>query len=172
MTSRNRLALTLTCLLLLAPALGAQQDLSGLWDMETNASLPGDEGPPCVFEGTCQMSQEGSSLQGTVVLTLISGPQSCPPEMTAGVGGLVEGNHVAGTVSGQLGEVDFSGDRTNPFLGEFEATAGPFAGSTGSWIAGRSELAAIPSAGAVGLALLVALLMGAGIWLLRWQTPA
>lgn len=164
-------------LLLLAPTLVAlapqasAQDLSGAWNMDTTAELP-EEDSPCIYSGDCQMQQNGSSLSGTVVLGLVSGPADCPPEMTATLDGLVEGDSVFGTLNGgQLGTASFQGSRTNSFSGTFQASPeGPFAGGDGSWLAVRPSVLEIPTVSEIGLILLVLMLLAGGTWLLRSET--
>lgn len=164
-------------LLVLAPTLVAfppqvsAQDLSGSWNMDTTAELP-EETSPCIYSGDCQMQQDGSSLTGTVVLGLVSGPADCPPEMTATIDGTVEGDSVFGTLlGGPLGTADFQGSRSNSFSGTFVASpVGPFAGGDGSWLAVRPSVLEIPTAGATGLILLVLMLLAGGTWLLRSET--
>lgn len=161
------LLLLATTLVALAPQVSAQ-DLSGAWNMETTAGLP-EEATPCIYSGDCQMQQSGSSLSGTVVLGLVSGPADCPTEMTATIEGTVEGDSVFGTLlGGQLGTADFQGSRTNSFSGTFQASPdGPFAGGDGSWLAVRPSVLEIPTASATGLILLVLMLLAGGTWLLR-----
>jgi len=164
-----------------APSLRGQgeQDLSGAWQMEMSALLPPDEEQPqlavaqpqlapsdCVYAGDCQMDQDGSDLSGTVDLTLVDGPEECPPEMTAALDGTVAGDAVAGTLSGQQGLAEFQGSEGNSFSGTFEGLEGPFAGSTGEWLAERSILA-IPALTGTGLTLLVLALLAGGGWMLH-----
>jgi hypothetical protein len=160
-------------LLLVLPA--AAQDLSGAWDMETTALLPGAE-EPCVFSGACEMQEAESELTGTVELMLISGPEGCPAEMLADLSGFVDGDEVGGVLmGGQLGEATFAGERTASFTGDFTAEDGPYAGSTGSWFAVRPPdlpVTAIPTATGLGLALLVLALLGAGLWVMRSPLPS
>lgn len=163
-----------------APSLRAQgaQDLSGAWEMEMAAVLPPQEQQPqlsvaapqvaadCEYVGDCQMDQDGSDLTGTVDLTLVGGGEDCPPEMTATIDGVVQGDAVTGTLSGPQGAADFAGSEGNSFSGTFQAVEGPFAGSTGEWLAERSILA-IPALTGTGLTLLVLAVLAAGAWMLR-----
>jgi hypothetical protein len=154
------------CLLAAAPALHAQV-LSGTWTMDTTVDLPQDGGT-CVYAGDCRMHRDGDDLSGTVDLTLVSGPAECPKEMTAALDGIVEGDSVAGTLSGgELGMADFDGDEGNSLSGAFTATAGPFAGSSGTWSAQRQSVLAIPTLAGVGLAVLALALLAGGGWMLR-----
>lgn len=157
-------------LVALAPQASAQ-DLSGSWNMETTADLP-EEPSPCIYAGDCQMQQDGSSLSGTVILGLETGPADCPPEMTATLEGSVDGDSVFGTLNGgQLGTASFQGSRTNSFSGTFQnSPEGPFSGGDGSWLAVRPSVLEIPTAGATGLILLVLMLLAGGTWLLRSET--
>lgn len=163
---RFLLLLTAT-LVALAPQLAAQ-DLSGSWNMDTTANLP-EEASPCIYSGDCEMQQTGSSLGGTVVLGLVSGPASCPPEMTATIEGTVDDDDVFGSLlGGQLGTASFEGTRSNSFAGTFVAGGdGPFADGSGSWLAVRPSVLEIPTASVTGLILLVLMLLLGGTWLLR-----
>ena len=165
-----------------APSLRAQgaQDLSGAWDMEMTANLPqqevaqqtfGQQALPqqaadCTYVGDCQMDQDGNDLSGTVDLTLVSGPEDCPEEMTTALDGSVAGDAVAGTLNGPQGTAEFVGSEDNSFSGTFEAIQGPLTGSTGEWLAQRQTLA-IPALSGVGLTLLVLALLAGGAWMLR-----
>lgn len=163
----RRLALLATAAVLLAaaPALQAQ-DLSGSWLMDMNGNLP-EVGEPCLYSGECVMSQVGNDLTGTVDLSLVSGPADCAAEMTAAIDGVVDGDDVFGTLSGQAGEATFTGSRANSFIGDFAATEGPFAGSSGDWLAVRPSVTEIPALGGAGLTLLVLALLAGGAWVLR-----
>ena len=173
------LSLLAAAALVAASPLHAQpaQDLSGAWQMDMAADLPAEELPElrvaqpleaadCVYAGDCQMQQSGNDLTGTVELTLVSGPEDCPPEMTATLDGNVDGSEVFGTLKGPQGTAGFSGAEDNSFSGTFEATEGPFAGSTGEWLAERSILA-IPALTGTGLTVLLLALLAAGAWMLR-----
>jgi hypothetical protein len=152
-----------------APALEAQDDdLSGSWLMDMSADVP-EAVEPCIYSGDCEMSQDGNQLTGTVDLMLVSGPEDCPAEMTAALGGNVDGDDVSGTLSGADGEADFTGSRANSFVGTFQATEGAFAGSDGEWVAVRPlvHVTEIPTLAGAGLTLLVLALLGAGGWVLR-----
>lgn len=169
-TSRPNLILILVAAGLVAMASPlAAQDLSGSWDMETTAQLP-EEASPCVYSGDCQMQQDGSSLIGTVVLGLVSGPADCPGEMTADIDGIVDGDSVFGTLNGgQLGTADFNGSRSNSFEGTFLTSEGPFAGGTGTWLAVRPSVSVleIPTLSSLALITLVLMLLASGAWILR-----
>lgn len=170
-TSRPNLILILVAAGLVAVASPlVAQDLSGSWNMETTAELP-EETSPCIYSGDCQMQQDGSSLTGTVVLGLVSGPASCPAEMMATIDGLVEGDSVFGTLNGgQLGTASFQGSRTNSFAGTFLTSSdGPFAGGDGSWLAVRpsASVLEIPTLSSLGLIALVLVLLAGGAWILR-----
>lgn len=170
----NRTALPHLILILIAVGLVAvasplaAQDLSGSWTMETDADLSEEE-EPCVYSGDCQMQQDGSSLSGTVDLGLVSGPESCPPEMTATLEGTVEGDSVFGTLlGGPLGTASFQGSRSNSFTGTFLASPeGPFAGGEGSWLALRPSVLEIPTLSSLGLTALVLMLLAGGASILR-----
>lgn len=167
LTRPRRLSLLIAAALVAAaPSLHAQ-DLSGSWLMDTDANLP-EDGGTCVYSGACEMLQTGNDLTGTVDLSLVSGPADCPAEMTAALDGVVDGDDVFGTLSGQAGEAAFEGSRANSFVGGFNATEGPFAGSTGDWLAVRpASVLEIPTLSGVGLTLLVLALLAGGAWVLR-----
>lgn len=164
----RRLALlAAAALLVAAPALHAQ-DLSGSWLMDMSADVP-EAAEPCLYSGDCEMSQDGNQLTGTVDLMLVSGPEDCPAEMTAALAGSVDGDDVFGTLSGADGQADFAGSRANSFVGSFQATEGPFAGSSGEWVAVRPlvHVTEIPTLTGAGLTLLVLALLAGGAWVLR-----
>jgi hypothetical protein len=165
--SRRFTLLIVATLLAAAPSLQAQ-DLSGSWLMDMSADVP-EAVEPCIYSGDCEMSQDGSQLTGTVDLMLVSGPENCPAEMTAALGGIVDDDDVSGTLSGADGEADFTGSRANSFVGTFQATEGAFAGSDGEWVAVRPlvHVTEIPSLTGAGLTLLVLALLAGGAWVLR-----
>lgn len=165
--SRRFTLLIVAALLAAAPSLQAQ-DLSGSWLMNMSADVP-EAAEPCIYNGDCEMSQDGSQLTGTVDLVLVSGPEDCPAEMTAALGGNVDGDDVFGTLSGADGQADFAGSRANSFVGTFQATEGPFAGSEGEWVAVRPlvHVTEIPTLTGAGLTLLVLALLAGGAWVLR-----
>jgi hypothetical protein len=138
--------------------------------MQSSFQLP-DGGGTCVFTGDCQLTQDGGSLAGTVHLSLLSGPGACPVAMSAALEGVVEGDFVSGTLSGQLGTATFTGQRGKSFSGDVAVEEGPFSGVTGAFLAERSILA-IPALGGLGLVLLVVAVLGAGALILRRRRPA
>ena len=167
LTTRPTLLLLVAAGLVAAAQPLAAQDLSGGWNMQTNAGLP-EVNEPCVYAGDCQMQQDGNAVTGTVDLVLVSGPVDCPPEMTATLDGSRDGDDVFGTLSSPVfGEASFAGSPTNSFAGTFEAVEGPFAGSDGDWLAVRPSVLEIPTLTALGLILLVSALLAAGGWVLR-----
>ncbi len=125
-----------TILVVLAPQVSAQE-LSGRWIMDLTVELP-EEATACIYSGNCQLQQDGSSLSGTLILALVSGPKECPPEVSGNIEGTVEGDSVFGSfIGGELGTASFQGSRSNDsYSGTFEASPdGPFAGTGGSWLA-------------------------------------
>lgn len=153
-----------------APAVAQEPpgDLSGSWAMDTSANLP-DDLSQCVFEGSCEMDQDGSSLTGRVFLRLVSGPSDCPPLMGADLAGSVQGDEVVmgAVMDAGFGEASFTGARTDSFAGEFAVTSGPFAGTTGTWAAERQALSEIPALGGAGLAVLALTLLASAVVFLR-----
>lgn len=137
----------LTATLVALPPQVSAQDLGGSWVLDVTAEIP-EETSPCIYSGDSEIQQDGSSLTGTIVLALVSGPAACPPEVTGTIDGTVEGDSVFGTWDGgQLGTADFQGTASNGSLaGTFQANPeGPFAGTDGSWQAVRAN----PSVGLV-----------------------
>lgn len=138
----------------------------------------------CNFQGTANIFQDGTEIFGTSDLILVEGSPSCPAEMSADVTGIVNGTQVEMglLMGGNVGEATFSGSVGLPALrtkaavpadetvsGRFSATSGPFTGAGGQWSAIRVQagVIAIPTLGGGALTLLVALLLGAGIIVLR-----
>ena len=177
------LTLLAAVVLLAVPSLRAQdaQDLSGAWDMDMSAHFPpleeqpqlvaGEHAPQgaadCVYAGDCQMDQDGSDLSGTVDLTLVSGSEECPQEMTAILDGNVAGDAVAGTLSGPQGAATFDGSEDNSFSGTFAVTQGELAGTTGEWLAQRQSVLLVPALTGTGLTVLALALLAGGAWVLR-----
>jgi hypothetical protein len=152
-------------------------DISGDWTLPTTCTLPpGDE--DCVFEGSASLLQDGNQIGGQATLMLVSGPDSCPSEMMATVMGTLSGLDLFGTLDGGqlLGILNFNGG-ASPDLQMIQGTSmapdgQPFAGTTCDWDAQRQEAVFIPTLSGVGLALLVALLLGGGLLMLRRRTVA
>jgi hypothetical protein len=153
-------------LVVAAPA-AAQGDLSGVWGMDTTAQMAEADGA-CVFEGICTMDQDGNELTGRVELELLSGPPECPPVMGADLAGGVQGNEVVmgAVMDAGFGEASFTGERTSSFAGGFTVTSGPFAGTTGTWLAERQSVTEVPAADARGLVLLALALAASAAFLL------
>jgi hypothetical protein len=175
--SRPILAFLAAAALLSTAAPAAAQDppadLSGSWGMDTTATMP-DDLSQCVFEGSCEMDQDGSSLTGRVFLHLVSGPAECPPLMGADLEGSVQGDEVVmgAVMDGGFGQASFTGARTNSFAGDFVVTEGPFTGTTGTWAAERLELSEIPTLDVAGLAVLALVLVATGAFFLRRRRRA
>jgi hypothetical protein len=186
--ARNLLIVsTLSLLALSLSGQGGTPDLSGDWTLQATAFLPpglGGTGGSCTFEGTADVGQDGTSLSGDAALTLVDGSMGCPDQMDASLTGEVIDNQVnMGMLMGQLGETTFNGTLGpnlalqgggNTLSGTMSVTAGPFAGSTGTWsgVQGTAPVVEVPALSAVGLALLVAILLLVGGVLLRRRSPA
>lgn len=168
--------LMMSALALGAGAVHAQTDLTGSWQLEMSVTLEGEE-TPCLYQGTAAINQTGSTLTGTAEMSLQSGPASCPSEMVADLTGSADENKqliVVGTLSGQLGAVDFSGSISpNPGgSGTFSVTQGPFTGETGTWTAEQlSSILVIPTLTGLGLTALVILLLAGGTFVLYRHQP-
>lgn len=172
--------LALPVLLVATPAAAQAPppDYSGTWSLSTTAELP-DDGGTCIFEGTAQVTQDGTDLAGTANLSLINGPPDCPPAMMADLDGEVEDDgciELGLLLGGNFGEASFTGcpgEAADTLVGSFQVTSGPFEGGGGTWTAviGASVLA-IPTLSALGLAALVVLLMLTGAWIARRRTGA
>lgn len=158
----------------LSPPVG---DISGDWTLPTTCTLPTDE--VCVFEGGGSLMLVGNEVSGQVTLMLASGNSPpCPTEMMATLMGTLSGVDFFGSLDGGqlLGTLDFSG-QVSPDLQMIDGTSRapdgqPFAGTTCVWAAQRQEAVFIPTLSGVGLALLVALLLGGGLLMLRRRTVA
>ena len=162
-------------LMAVAPPLAAQ-DVSGHWTMATTASLPVAMEPaglaaavePCIFDGDCEMQQDGGEVTGTVDLALISGPEGCPAEMTGTIDGSFDGPDIYGTLTSPVyGEASFQASPTASFEGNFDVTEGDYTGTTGSFIAERQSVLEIPTLTALGLSVLMLALLAGGAWMLR-----
>lgn len=172
------LLITLPALLAATPAAAQAPppEYSGTWSLSTTAELP-DDGGTCIFEGTAQVTQDGTDLGGTANLSLINGPPDCPPAMMADLDGEVGDDgciELGLLLGGNFGEASFTGcpgEAVDTLVGSFQVTSGPFEGGGGTWTAvmGASVLA-IPTLSALGLAALVVLLMLSGAWIARRRT--
>ncbi|MDY7092653.1 MAG: IPTL-CTERM sorting domain-containing protein [Acidobacteriota bacterium] len=171
------IALSLLFLALPATAGEPTIDVAGLWNLHAETAVPSPEGdgvpPICEFEGTAQISQDGTSISGSAALGLIDGPVDCPMELAATVTGDVVGDTVQMglLMGGNLGTASFSGsegDFPDTLVGNMDVSSGPFAGISGFWDATRGAAGLdIPTLGTVGLVLLVGLLLAAATVLLR-----
>lgn len=170
-------ALSLLFLALPATAGLPPMDVAGLWDLHAETAVPPTEGdgvpPICEFEGTAQISQDGTSISGSAALALIDGPVDCPMELSAAVSGDVDGDTIQMglLMGGNLGTASFSGspgDFPDTLAGPMDVSSGPFVGVSGFWDATRGAPGLdIPTLGTVGLILLVGLLLAAATVLLR-----
>ncbi len=192
MTTLHRTALVGAALLLTAGSAFAQPappaaDLTGDWTLQASAFPP--EVPPgatqglqpCDFEGTADVTQTEGALSGDASMSLVDGPQSCPPVMAATLTGEVVGNDVqmGMLMGGNLGTADFQGliqvigpagataGTMIQLSGNFQVTQGPFQGFFGTWsgVPGGPppSVLEIPTLTAAGLAVLALLLLGAAI---------
>lgn len=194
----NRAIIVAAALLALALAASAEAqvavDFSGTWRLSVEATEPAPaaavapslapkQGGTCVYSGNVMLTQSGAMVSGPVQLFLVSGPASCPAEMSGNLTGTLSAGDVMGTflINGMIDGVDpagvtsFSGTLSpNPGgTGDLAVTQGMFAGTGGTWMAvlQRSVLQ-IPGLGPVGLALLTVLLLAAGAWILARSHPA
>jgi len=161
-------ATVLLTLGLAVPATAQVPDVSGTWNITTNADLPADGGT-CVFSGKVMIEQMGASISGSPVLKLVSGPAACPPLMMASLTGTVdEKGCIDGMLSGPLGTSYFNGcpdEGGDGWSGDFANETGPYAGAGGTFMA--ALVADIPTLSAVGLTALMVLILAIGGWLLR-----
>jgi len=149
-------------------------DLSGRWTLTSSCNLPAEE-QACVYEGSGELLQDGSPVNGQATLFLLSGPAGCPPEMMATLLGNVSGLSFFGSLDGgmPLGILTFGGQISadgNSVSGDSSSPDGqPFAGTTCTWSAARRVLfdPSIPTLSGVALALLAALLLAGGVLILR-----
>jgi hypothetical protein len=172
----------------------APPDLSGMWTLEANVTTEGEE-LPCVYRGSVDLAQDGSTVNGPANLALVSGPMSCPAELTGVLTGTAAYGQfnepiVSGSIDGgsPSGVADFNGSFSEPVVGiarggmllmamamqapstgngSVNVTSGPFAGTGGSWTA--TSAGAVPTLAPLGLTILVALLLAAGFFVLRRQ---
>jgi hypothetical protein len=196
----NRAIFVAAALLALALALAASAeaqvavDFSGTWRLSVEATEPvpqaataptlaSKQGEPCVYAGTVMLTQDGAMVSGPVQLFLVSGPDSCPAEMSGNLTGTLSASDVMGSflISGMIDGGDPSGVTSisgtlspNPGgSGVLAVTQGGFAGTDGTWMAVlQQSVLEIPGLGPVGLALLTVLLLAAGAWILARSHPA
>jgi hypothetical protein len=173
-------------------------DLTGTWNLELEANLPGEvppppelaagsatlapkggvPGPDCFYSGTVVASQDGDDWTGPAELTLVSGEAGCPAEMIGDLTGTL--SEVGGTIfidgfidgGNPAGNATFSGTISpNPGgSGTMTVNQGSFDGTGGIWAAVLQQSALeIPELTPAGLAVLTLLLLAAGAWLLGRQ---
>lgn len=171
----------------------APPSIAGTWTLDANVTIEGEE-VPCVFHGTTTITQDGFAVSGPANLTLVSGPDTCPGEMSGTLTGEVgTGNFGETLVSGAIdggspaGSADFNGSFSAPMAGiagpralvamalamqaqsgngSISVGSGPFAGASGTWMASAP---AVPTLQPLGLLILVALLLAVGYIVLRRQ---
>ena len=95
----RKLLVLAVLLVLFSPAVamaGTDIDVAGIWDLQAETPVPnqgaqgeGEVPPICLFEGTAQVSQDGTSLTGNAALALADGPVECPMELSASFTGNV-----------------------------------------------------------------------------------
>jgi hypothetical protein len=173
-------------------------DLTGTWNLELEANLPGEEPPPpelaagsatlaprggvpgpdCVYAGTVVASQSGADWTGPAELTLVSGEAGCPAEMIGDLTGTLSEDggtiFITGFIDGgdPGGNATFSGTISpNPGgSGTMTVNQGSFDGTGGIWAAVLQQSALeIPELTPTGLAVLTLLLLAGGAWLLGRQ---
>ena len=170
MARHASVAVAVLILGLALPAAAQAADLSGNWKLTVTADLP-NAGGVCTFSGHVLLQQSGSSLSGTPVLTLSSGPAACPPLMVASFTGTVDNDGCVNGMlsSGPLGQAFLSAcpDGKGGLAGEFGTETGPFAGTSGALTAVRPpNVVEVPVLDGLGLTLLATLLLVSGGWLL------
>lgn len=191
--SKTTVAAAFVLVLAVAAAPAHAQGLpgfAGTWNLDVEAIEPqvdpasaapilgSKQGEPCLYSGTVTLSQDGAQVAGPAELFLVSGPASCPAEMSGNLTGTITTGELVGSylISGMIdgsdpsGVVSFSGSLSpNPGgSGDFAVTQGDFLGTSGSWMAvlQQSIVDEIPVLGRFGLALLTALLLAGGAWIL------
>jgi hypothetical protein len=176
-----------------ATALAQGPSIAGTWTLNATVTPEGEEAA-CFFEGSTTLTQDGSTVSGPATLSLVSGPESCPGELSGTLNGTVGVSKVGdttvnGTITGgsPAGEASFTGTFSPVLAGiasprslvamalAFQASSGsgsisvgsgPFAGAGGTWMASAP---AAPAFNPLGLLILVALLLIAGYIALRRQ---
>lgn len=159
----------------LAMAGTALVNLSGTWLLQWEGLLP-DEKSPCVYQGLVNVF---AALKGSASVSLQTGPDACPDEMTAEITSLVvDGTSISGVLDGgEFGMLDFQGSLVSAqqsvqakqdavpagpaLVGSFAVrSGGPFGGSEGSWnaslVAPLTQVPLLNPYGLFGLALLLA----------------
>ena len=179
----RKLLVLAVLLVLFSPAVamaGTDIDVAGIWDLQAETPVPnqgaqgeGEVPPICLFEGTAQVSQDGTSLTGNAALALADGPVECPMELSASFTGNVSGSSIqmGMLMGGNLGTASFTGgqgDFPDTLQGSMNVDSGPFNGITGFWTgARRQSVLDIPTLGGAGLVLLILALLAAATFVLR-----
>lgn len=184
-------ALRIVVLLALSGALAypgtPPADITGTWSVSMTAVFP--DQTTCQYSGSAEISQDGPTINGTVVQNRVSGPADiCPPTMNADLSGTIDGDSVIGTLDGgqSFGMASFTGtigpggsSLSGTFETGFDMQPGllslilpagitePFPGVTGTFNGDRVDTAAIPALNLWGLALLTTGLLAASLLLLR-----
>lgn len=189
MRNLSRVLVVLAVAVVAGTPLSAQTtDISGAWNLQLTANLP-EVMNPCVFSGTAAITQLGAEFSGTANLSYVSGPEGCPMEMMATLGGAIDGNLLQGTLDGgkAFGTATFTGtlDGTVAMVGTLEGApssatlapkatpagrmttdSGPFAGTAGNWLAARQSVLEIPTLTETGLLLMAILLLATATYFL------
>jgi hypothetical protein len=106
--------------LAVAPAVVAQiplPDIGGTWQITATVYIP-DIVDPCVYQGNVPLTEDGGTFSGPADLLLLSGPDSCPGELTGTLTGMLSASttsvvpEIRGTISGSdpSGEAIFGGN--------------------------------------------------------------
>ena len=156
-------------------------DLSGGWDLSMQMNLAGSgdagDGIVCVYSGTTDVVQDGSSLSGDASYVLEQGGDGCPSELLGSYTGVIttSGIEMGAIMGGNLGTATFTGFFFLPFgtdglgvVGDVSVTSGPFAGSSGSWGASRGlPPINVPTLGTSVLPILALTILTLGVVALR-----
>ena len=177
----DRRFLVLIPILFVALAAGAAaQDLTGTWDLQATVFLeqPEGSGGDCEYQGTTDFIQEDGTVTGDPVLDFSAGDSEiCPDQLFGMLTGMVGEGTVGGTISGEQGALDFSGDvfdeervqgQDDNVAGGFNVTQGPFAGSSGDFTGQRVAMMPTLAPWAV-MTLALALLAAGSLLLVRRQ---
>src|SRR5580693_2091257 len=121
---------------LIPPAALAQAaNLTGSWTVQMTAQ-PSQRGAAaanaCTFQGTSNVTQNGSQLNGDLSVDKLSGDMTCPPFMSGTMTGSVSGSSITMGVmvgGGMLGQATFTGAVTAVRSGAAEAVL-PATGAT------------------------------------------
>lgn len=142
--------------------------LVGDWNFEIDAVLAG-ESVPCVLAGSAHISN-GSGLTGTASVKRVSGPPSCPTEMSAALMGFsLVGSSITYRVDGGSDGIatasgSMAGDGQSA-RGSFDVSGGNFDGLRGNWGA-TAPVLAVPLLSTAGWLAVATLLIWSAHWIL------